>query len=469
MKFLFKYFIVYLLSHSINAQTLPIIPSKPELVFVKGGKFEKGDKSSGEKTESFILSDYYIGTYEVTVAQYRAFCEEMGRDMPKQPKDGGLDNHPIVNVSYFDAMEYCDWLSEKFGGIWRLPTDTEWEYAARGGIESKGYIYSGSNKVDQVSWNTNNSDNGVQSVGLKMPNELGIYDMTGNASEWVLDWHPSTGVWGSYLDVPERKKNPIGPPLGYPKRIRGRDFHFPERSTVYEYSFNMPEDTDRFFGGFRIARNIDGDNDIRYWKYDSYLVANTRKIGVRPCDERDLGFLGEYIYNRALYVRTTYPFQDKSGVYLKIGYTNLNRHDEILEILALMSCVTPKDVADGKRDELVAEYWNNNEEIFFVYDKSFPVHILVAALETRYDKLLDYLFKINGRNIKSMDLSRAVSLIGSPGPYTILDYADIKKAEWELEMKKNSNESNKDYYLRKIATYSRYIPALEKFGVTRLR
>jgi formylglycine-generating enzyme required for sulfatase activity len=133
--------------------------------------------------------------------------------MPDAPEWGWNDKHPMVKVNYNDAVAYCNWLGEEFGGDWRLPTEAQWEFAARGGNNSKGYTYSGGNDLDEVAWYADNAGGKTQSVGRKKPNELGIYDMSGNVWEWCKDWY------GDYSS--SAQNNPKGPASGSYRVLRG--------------------------------------------------------------------------------------------------------------------------------------------------------------------------------------------------------------------------------------------------------
>lgn len=135
--------------------------------------------------------------------------------MPKEPSWGWQDNHPMVNVSWRDAMDYADWLSNKLGQKVRLPYEAEWEYAARGGNKSKGYKYSGSNNITDVSWYDGNSEKRTNAVAGKKANELGLYDMSGNTFEWCMD------TFGRDYYVNSPKDNPKGATEGDRKIIRG--------------------------------------------------------------------------------------------------------------------------------------------------------------------------------------------------------------------------------------------------------
>lgn len=168
------------------------IAATPEMVLVDGGVFQMGGYvSEGEEpVHRITVNTYHIGKYPVTVRQYRSFCAATRRDMPCG-QDGWdcNDQAPVVNVTYNDALDYCDWLSKNYGGNWRLPSEAEWEYAARGGIRSMGYMYSGSDNLSTVGWFGGNINGGAVGIGRKQANELGIYDMSGNVWEWCRDWY----------------------------------------------------------------------------------------------------------------------------------------------------------------------------------------------------------------------------------------------------------------------------------------
>jgi sulfatase modifying factor 1 len=161
-----------------------------EMVYVQGGTFMMGctsEQSNCEDNEKparkVTLSSFSIGKYEVTQAQWRAV---MGHN---PSRFSGCDRCPVEKVSWDDVQEFILKLNQKTGKKYRLPTEAEWEYAARGGSQSKGYQYSGSNNIGSVAWYDGNSGNKTHTVGSKSPNEIGIYDMTGNVWEWCSDWY----------------------------------------------------------------------------------------------------------------------------------------------------------------------------------------------------------------------------------------------------------------------------------------
>ncbi|MBL7827804.1 MAG: formylglycine-generating enzyme family protein [Saprospiraceae bacterium] len=198
------------------------------MVKVKGGKFRMGSES-GDRHEMPVhevqLSTFYLSKYEVTIGQYLAFCEstnshwpvwlEKGKDYHVETgtdsfyKDKGMSrsnkDYPVIGVNWEDAAAYCKWLSEKTGKRYRLPTEAEWEYAARGGKSSRGYTYAGSNDLKRVGWYYENSEGKVHPVGSLQANELGLYDMSGNVNEWCADWYDD--AYYQYSPV----KNPQGP------------------------------------------------------------------------------------------------------------------------------------------------------------------------------------------------------------------------------------------------------------------
>ena len=185
-----------------------------EMVKVEGGTFtmgatpeQGGDADAWEKPAHRVtLSGYYIGKYEVTQELWKAV-------MGSNPSYYKGDNLPVENVSWNDVQEFLRKLNAMTGRNYRLPTEAEWEFAARGGNNSHGYRYSGSDNDNNVAWYY--EDSGTHVVGTKLPNELGIYDMSGNVWEWCQDWYSST----YYSNSPS--KNPHGPTRGSDRVCRG--------------------------------------------------------------------------------------------------------------------------------------------------------------------------------------------------------------------------------------------------------
>ena len=181
-----------------------------------------GDEN-GERMEKPVrkvaVSDFSVAKTETTVGQWRKFCLATGRRMPEASWFQQSEEHPVINVSWDHAIAYCKWLSEQTGKNYRLPTEAEWEFAARGGVKSKGYPYSGGNNADSVGW-VAHKNNGTMPVALKAPNELGLYDMTGNVWEWCDGWYDDTKRFyttrGGAWDMSGRNnrvtyRNPLAP------------------------------------------------------------------------------------------------------------------------------------------------------------------------------------------------------------------------------------------------------------------
>ena len=188
-----------------NFEIVAQSPVKPLMVEVDGGTFDMGSNQSEDEKpiHSVTVSSFKIGKYPVTVAEYKAFCNATNRPMPGwEPSGGWIDTHPMANIRFDDAIAYCKWLSDVFNKEYRLPTEAEWEFAARGGNKSKSYIYSGSDNLDDVGFYGCNSEEGTHPVGGKKPNELGIYDMSGNVWEWCKDLYNANYYSESPLVTP---------------------------------------------------------------------------------------------------------------------------------------------------------------------------------------------------------------------------------------------------------------------------
>jgi formylglycine-generating enzyme len=245
--FIKQFVLLNLITFSVFAQG-----EMPEMVLVEGGTFMMGNSSKTADDEEkpmhkVTVSSFYIAKHEVTVAQYKAFCTATKRQMPKPPTWGWNDKHPIVNVSWDDAAAYCDWLSKKTSKKYRLPTEAEWEFAAKGGKKSKKTPYAGSAKIEDVAWYDKNSKNQTQPVGTKIANELGLYDMTGNVWEWCSDWYQME----YYSKSPEA--NPQGASKGTQRVQRsGSWINEVAYNKITGRISNAPSEKDKFFG-FRVA------------------------------------------------------------------------------------------------------------------------------------------------------------------------------------------------------------------------
>ncbi len=158
----------------------------PEFVDILGGSIEMLDETIIPPPEPTYLraESFSISRTEVTFEQFDAFCAATSREKPDD-SEWGRGNRPVINITYNDAIAYCDWLGSLLGKTIRLPSVEEWEYAARGGVKGgDDRFYSGSNILEDVSWCKFNAKEKTQPVGLKTSNELGIYDMSGNVYEF---------------------------------------------------------------------------------------------------------------------------------------------------------------------------------------------------------------------------------------------------------------------------------------------
>lgn len=215
------------------------------MITIPAGQFIMGSKTGDTEEQpvhKVYLDSYEIGQYEVTVAQYRAFCTATGRQMPKAPTWGWKEYHPIVNVTWSDAQAYCQWA----GG--RLPTEAEWEKAARG---TDGRKYPWGN-----SWDKSRCANAY--LGLTSTVPVGIYpegaspygcmDMAGNAWEWCADWYGAD----YYQTSPSR--NPTGPAAGDYRVMRGGCWYSYDGGDRCTYRGNFFPSGSWVSGGFRMAK-----------------------------------------------------------------------------------------------------------------------------------------------------------------------------------------------------------------------
>ena len=217
-----------------------------EMVEVRGGTFRMGatseqgsDADSDEKpVHSVTLSGYYIGKTEVTQVLWEAV-------MGSNPSRFKGDYLPVESVSWDDCQEFIRKLNALTGQNFRLPTEAEWEFACRGGNNSRGYKYSGSNYIDNVAWYDGNSGGKTHPVATKSPNELGIYDMSGNVWEWCADWY------GDYSSGAQT--NPKGPYDGSNRVYRGGSWNNDAGSCRSTYRNDFNPTFRYYFLGLRLA------------------------------------------------------------------------------------------------------------------------------------------------------------------------------------------------------------------------
>ncbi len=255
-----------------------LLPYEPEMVFVAGGSFAMGSnsgKSDEKPVHRVILDSYYIGKYEVTVGEFRSFVEATGYLTESEMGDGSYvstgsiwekrrginwrydaggrkrssseERHPVIHVSWNDAVAYCKWLSSKTGKTYRLPTEAEWEYAARGGKYSEGYIYAGSANAESAGWIESNSEYKTHEVGGKQANELGLYDMSGNVREWCNDWY-SYSYYSS-----SASNNPTGPSNGTGRVLRGGSWSISAQDSRVANRYDYSPESRNSLNGFRVV------------------------------------------------------------------------------------------------------------------------------------------------------------------------------------------------------------------------
>ncbi|HRP32995.1 MAG TPA: formylglycine-generating enzyme family protein [Agriterribacter sp.] len=216
-----------------------------DFVWVTGGKFIMGDYGgdADEKPAYEVTVDgFAISKYPVTQRQWAAI---MGSN-PSQFT--GCDQCPVDMVSWDDAQRFIEILNKVSGKNYALPTEAEWEYAAKGGLKTRGFRYSGSDDINAVGWFTGNSGRHPHPVGEKAPNELGLYDMTGNVWEWCRDWYNK-----NYYELRE-SNNPTGPSSGSGRVRRGGSWFTQEVSCRTSTRNSVKQDYKDDSGGFRLVQ-----------------------------------------------------------------------------------------------------------------------------------------------------------------------------------------------------------------------
>lgn len=210
--------------------------------FTMGATSEQGSDAWDEEkpAHEVTLSDYYIGQTEVTQALWEAV-------MGSNPSDSKGDNLPVEQVSWDDCQVFIQKLNQLTGKQFRLPTEAEWEYAARGGRKSRGYKYAGGNNIDSVAWCDGNSGNETHPVATKQANELGIYDMSGNVLEWCSDW------CGDYTS--SSQSDPQGSSSGSFRVIRGGCYYNFARNCRVSYRISNTLDYRSGYLGLRLSCN----------------------------------------------------------------------------------------------------------------------------------------------------------------------------------------------------------------------
>lgn len=210
-------------------------------VFTMGATSEQsGEAYSNEKPiHRVAISSFRIGQTEITQRLWQAV---MGNSPSSYKGDGNL---PVECVSWNDCQTFISRLNSMTGRHFRLPTEAEWEYAARGGNRSRGYKYAGSNNIGSVAWYTDNSGNATHDVGTKQPNELGLYDMSGNVGEWCQDWYGSYSSFG--------QTNPQGASSNSERVYRGGGWLSSAGNCRVSIRYSLTPDYRSFNLGLRLA------------------------------------------------------------------------------------------------------------------------------------------------------------------------------------------------------------------------
>ena len=217
-------------------------PINSSMVDIAGGSFVMGD-AHGEYDEITLhkvtLAPFRLSKTEITQAQWVAI-------MGTNPSyDQTNPNQPVTDVSWNDCQQFIAKLNAKTGRKYRLPTEAEWEYAARGGQLSHGYIYAGSDLADSVAWQSEFDAEKPHQVATKRPNELGLYDMSGNVWEWCADWY------GPYSE--KSQHNPDGPSKGDSKVIRGGSWGSSAEYCRATLRFRRSPQNRTYYYGLRLA------------------------------------------------------------------------------------------------------------------------------------------------------------------------------------------------------------------------
>jgi formylglycine-generating enzyme required for sulfatase activity len=234
--------------------------------YITGNSFQMGSNDIGDNEKpvhTVRVGDFHMGKYEVTVGEYLKFCEKTNSNWPEWLEKGndyhletgsnkwyfdkgyrrtGSEQLPIAGVSWDNAVAYCKWLSSTTGKTYRLPTEAEWEYSARGG---ESHTYAGSNDVNEIAWYNDNSGSKPHPVGQKKANGFGLYDMTGNVWEWCADW------FGSYSSA--AVSNPTGAATGVFRVLRGGSWGYTASVARVPYRDSYSPTNRYFYLGFRVV------------------------------------------------------------------------------------------------------------------------------------------------------------------------------------------------------------------------
>ena len=229
----------------VNKRSLILDEIFKNMILVPSGNFimgnNDGEARSNEKpAHQITINNYRIGKYPISQKEWRMI-------MGKNPSNHDDDNLPIETVSWNDVQQFIQQLNKRTGKKYRLPTEAEWEYAARGGNNKTNYPFSGSNHIDEVAWYEGNSYRIIHQIGKKRANELGLYDMSGNVWEWCSDWYGEN----FYANSP--KNNPKGPSSGTNRVARGGSWCDLDKNCRTSYRRSFSPDTRIDYLGFRLC------------------------------------------------------------------------------------------------------------------------------------------------------------------------------------------------------------------------
>lgn len=224
---------------------------EPEMSVIPAGKFLMGCDLGAENerpVHTVFVDEFAIGRFAVTNQLYRVFVEDTGHEHPPSWSDASFNHpgQPVTGVSWFDAIAYCNWLSERTGRPYRLPTEAEWERAARGGVEGKLYTWGDEAPQNQPAY-AELWLQGPERVGQRPPNEFGLHDMSENVHEWCSDWFDAR----YYLNSPS--SNPLGPPNGTRRASRGGSWRHQIKITRVAARSSLPPQFKYSDYGFRVA------------------------------------------------------------------------------------------------------------------------------------------------------------------------------------------------------------------------
>ena len=297
-------------------------------LFIMGGTPEQHNEviSTDLPTHTVSMHTYYIGTTEVTQCLWLAIMSEWYIS-----DEWNIPNQPITDITWYDCQEFIRRLNNITGLPFRLPTEAEWEFAARGGNISRGYRFAGGNKIEDVSWGLSNAGFRKHNVGERKPNELGLYDMTGNVSEWCSDWY---GMY--YLGT---EPNPQGVKEGELKVVRGGSFdNCKDNSYLSRREYYNPNEAMNYCG-FRLALTLPNEQSKQVAKEPTItkkLKINNLRIRFRLVTGEIPFYISEEPINQRVWQKVNGLPLDEAWSKVVVDKTN-NEWNEFLERCCRMS------------------------------------------------------------------------------------------------------------------------------------